>query len=476
MNSLQRGIWLAGNEVPGRGQVMEIRSPYDRQVVARVATAGEADVADAIESAERAFHEHLRTMPAHRRAAILQKAAQLLEERADELAQILALEGGKPISLARAEARRGKDILLLAAEAARNLRGETVPLDALAGGEGRWGFAVREPLGVAAAISPFNAPINLSLQKVAPAIAAGCTVVLKPAEQTPLTVLALGELFQLAGLPDGALSILPGTAVAGRALVTDPRVAIVSFTGSAAIGEQIKSIAGLKRVVLELGANSPNIVCADADLDLAADALAQAGFASSGQICVSAQRIFVQEPVYEQFVERLVAAAGRLKVGDPLDESTRIGPIIDERSLARIESMVAEAVTAGARVRCGGRRQGPSYLPTVLEAVSPNLRVQCEEIFGPVVTVTPFTTAEEAIAAANDSPYGLQAGVFTRDISLALKFARDLYCGSIWINDSSRYRQDNMPFGGVKHSGIGKEGIPYAVEEFTYTKFVGVRL
>lgn len=474
----RQGLWIGGKERHGRGEPMPVVNPYTQAVIAEVDTASDEDVADAVELAHATFRDTMRLMPAHRRAAILRKAAELMPRWADEIAGTLVQEGGKPITLCRVEARRAAEIFALAADAAKTLGGEVVPTDVLPGGEGRMGFAWRVPLGVVAAITPFNAPINLSLQKVAPALAAGCTVVLKPADQTPLSAFKLGRLLQEAGVPDGAFSVLPGRATTGRALVAYPRVAVVSFTGSAAVGRQIQAAAGIKKVVLELGSNAPNIVCADADLDEAAAALVAAGFNSSGQICVSAQRLFVQTAVYQPFLDRFLPLVGKLKIGDPLDESVALGALINPAALQRIEAWVTEAVAERATVLIGGRRHqgGRNYMPTVLANVKPSMKVQCEEVFGPVVTVTPFDTVQQAIDMANDSVYGLQAGVFTRDVATAFRFARDLEVGSVWINDASRTRLDNTPAGGVKQSGIGREGGRYSLEEFTELKFIGLKL
>lgn len=474
----RQGIWIGGQERRGRGEPLPVVNPWTGEVFAEVDTASDEDVGDAVELAHATFRDVMRTLPAHRRAAILRKASELIPAWAEDLATTLVQEGGKPIALCRVEARRASEILLLASDAAKTVEGEIVPMDVLPGGEGRLGMALRVPLGVVGAITPFNAPINLSLQKVAPALAAGCTVVLKPADQTPLTVLKLGRLLKEAGLPDGALSVLPGRAATGRALVAHPRVAVVSFTGSAAVGEQIQAAAGIKKVILELGSNAPNIVCADADLDEAARALAQAGFNSSGQICVSAQRVYLHTSVYQAFLDRFLPLVESLKTGDPRDETVTLGALINPGALERIEAWVTEAVAEGATVLSGGTRHtsGRNYLPTVLANVKPSMKVQCQEVFGPLVTVTPFDTIEQAIDMANDSVYGLQAGVFTRDVATAFRIARDLEVGSVWINDASRTRLDNTPGGGVKRSGVGREGGRYSLEEFVTYKFVGLKL
>jgi acyl-CoA reductase-like NAD-dependent aldehyde dehydrogenase len=457
---------------------LEVHSPFTGDLVAVVDSASVDDVADAVDRAHECFHSTMRLLPAHKRADILVRAADLLEQRAEELAITLVQESGKPLSLCRVEARRGSDILRLAAEAARSSAGEVVPLDALPGADGRLGLALRTPFGVVAALSPFNAPINLSLQKVGPALAAGCTVVLKPAEQTPATVLSLGSIFAEAGLPKGALSILPGRAATGQALVSHPRIAVVSFTGSTAVAEKIQQTIGIKKAIYELGSNAPNIVCEDADLELAAKSLVQAAFNSSGQICVSAQRIYIHRHVYDQFLRNFLPHIDNLKVGDPMDETVALGALISKASLERIEAWIKEAVEEGATLLRGGKRHTlqRNLMPTVLAEVRATMKIQCQEVFGPVVTVTPFDTDEEAIALANDSIYGLRAGVFTRDLKRAMRYARDLQVGGMSINDSSRFRQDNTPSAGIKRSGVGREGGRYAYEEYTYLKFVGLNL
>ena len=472
------GIWLAGRACRGRGAAIEIRSPFSDELVGTIDTASADDVKQAVDAAYACFKSKMRLMPVHERARILNKAADLLTSRAEALAVSLTRESGKPISLSRVEARRGADILHLAAQSAQFVTGEVVPLDALPGADGRVGLALRTPLGVVAAISPFNAPINLSLQKIAPALAAGCTVILKPADSTPHTVLKLGEIFAEAGLPEGALSILPGGAEVGLALVTHPSVAVVSFTGSSAIAEKIQASVGIKKVIYELGSNSPNVVCADADLDLAARSLVTSAFNSSGQICVSAQRIYAYAEIYEQLIARMIPLIEALKIGDPMDGSVTLGALINRAALERIEVWVNEAVQQGAKVLTGGRRHllGRNYMPTILVNVTRTMKVQCQEVFGPVVTITRFHSDAEAIQLCNDSPYGLRAGVFTRDLARAFLYARDLDVGGMSINDSSRFRQDNTPSSGVKRSGVGQEGGRYAYEAYTYLKFVGLNL
>ena len=471
-----RGYWIDGREEQGSGEDARVTAPYNGEVIAEFKWTTPKDVNKAVASSVHCFRNTMKRMPAHERAAILRRAADLADERAEELAQIICWEGGKPIRFARAEAKRVSEIFRFAAEEARRLGGEIVPMDASPGGEGRMGFALRVPLGVVAAISPFNAPLNLSVQKVAPAIAAGCTVVLKPSKATPLTALAIGKLMTDAGAPPGACNVITGGRDSVSALVKHPDVSVVSFTGSTTVGEQIRAVASYKKVLLELGSNAPNIVCPSADLDAAAKAIVQAGFHSSGQICVSAQRVYVHESIWEEFMIRLLDEVAKLKVGDPRDPETDVGPLINREAVERIAAWIDEAVSQGAQILAGGTSEGPHVMPTVITGVKQDMKVVCQEIFGPVITVSSFKEIGEAIDLANDSIYGLQAGVFTRDVNEAFLFARELEYGSIWINDASRYRQDNTPFGGFKQSGLGREGVHYAVEEMTETKFVGLKL
>lgn len=471
-----RGLFIGGREVPGHGAPLQVRNPYNREVLAEIATATAADVDLAIREAQHGLAVW-RSTPAWKRGEVLAKAAALLRERAEAYARTITLESGKPIRDARGEVQRAIQVWQFAAEAAKDITGEVVPMDAAMGGEQRWGMVLRVPVGVVAAITPFNFPLNLVSHKLAPALAAGNSVVLKPASATPLTSLNLAGLLSVAGLPPSVLNVVVGGGgQVGDLLVEDERVAMVTFTGSLAVGKRIHDHAGVKRVTLELGSNSPNIVFADADLDLAAVALTRAAFAFAGQVCISAQRIYVQKPVYDDFLFRFVRRVESLKIGDPLDETVDLGPMITPEEAGRVEEWIARAVAAGARVVTGGRRTGAMFMPTVLADVRPEMEIVCQEAFAPVVSVVAFETFDEAVAMANDSIYGLQAGVFTRDINTALRAAAAIEAGGVWINESSIYRQDNYPYGGVKMSGLGREGVRYAIEEMTERKFVGVRL
>jgi len=471
-----RGLFIGGREVPGHGAPLPVRNPYNQEVLAEIATATAADVDLAIREAQHGLSVW-RSTPAWKRGEVLARAATLLRERAEEYARTITLESGKPIRDARAEVQRAIQVWQFAAEAAKDITGEVVPMDAAMGGETRWGMVLRVPVGVVAAITPFNFPLNLVSHKVAPALAAGNSVVLKPASATPLTSLNLAGLLGEAGLSPSVLNVVVGGGgQVGDVLVADERVAMVTFTGSLAVGRRIHDHAGVKRVTLELGSNSPNIVFADADLDLAASALTRAAFAFAGQVCISAQRIYVQKPVYDDFLSRFVKRVESLKLGDPLDEAVDLGPMITPEEAGRVEEWIARAVEAGARVVTGGRRTGAMFMPTVLADVRPDMEIVCQEAFAPVVSVVAFETMDEAVAMANDSIYGLQAGVFTRDINTALRVAAAIEAGGVWINESSIYRQDNYPYGGVKMSGLGREGVRYAIEEMTERKFVGIRL
>ncbi|SIS13502.1 Acyl-CoA reductase [Peribacillus simplex] len=458
-------------------KTMEVISPFNKEVVGKVNLASQEDAERAIESAHRAFHETMKKMPAYRRADILRKTADLLEERTEEFARILGLEAGKPIRDGRGEVGRAVQVLRFAADEAKKIEGELVPMDAAVGGENRIGMVRRHPIGVLSAITPFNFPLNLALHKLAPAFAAGNTVVLKPASKTPLSAYMLVNLFEEAGLPEGALNLVIGNgSEVGDILVTDSRISKVTFTGSPSVGIDLRKKAGLKKVTLELGSNSPNIIFNDGDVNAAAAGLVRGAFAFSGQVCISAQRIYVQKGVYQDFLNQYVSLVEKLVIGNPMEENTDIGPMISEKEAIRAHDWITEAVKAGARLATGGNREGTLLEPTVLVDVTRDMKVVCEETFAPIVSVIPFDTEEEVIGMANDSVFGLQAGVFTSDINRAMRVADGLETGGVWINETSTYRQDNYPYGGVKLSGVGKEGVKYAIEDMTEIKFVGIKL
>lgn len=478
MEVLHCGSLINGEEIMGGGRTSyEVRNPYNKELVGTIDFATREDLQSAIETANHVFHNTMKKMPAHKRSAILRKVADLLEEQTEDFARLLSLEAGKPIRDARGEVGRAVQVLRFASEEAKQITGEMIAMDAAVGGENRIGMTKKYPLGVVAAITPFNFPLNLVLHKLAPAFAAGCTVVLKPAEKTPLSAMKLAKLFEVAGLPKGALNVVMGTGVElGEPLVTHPLVKKVTFTGSGPVGFKIKELAGNRKVTLELGSNSPNIVFADANLDLAATSMVKGGFAFAGQACISVQRIYLQREVYQAFLNKFVPQVENLIVGNPLEETTDVGPMITEDAAIRIENWVQEAGKEGAALLTGGKREGQCFSPTVLVDVKPSMKVVCQEVFAPIVCVIPFDTEEEVINYANDSEYGLQAGVFTTDINRAFRLADALETGGVWINEISTVRQDNYPYGGVKLSGIGKEGVQNAIEEMLETKFIGIKL
>jgi glyceraldehyde-3-phosphate dehydrogenase (NADP+) len=412
-------------------------------------------------------------MPAHRRAAILMSISAELKRRRDEIARTLAAEVGKPIKDATIEAERSAMTFQVAAEEARRIGGETVPMDLAPHGERHLAITKRFPIGPVAAISPFNFPLNLTAHKIAPAIAAGNPIVLKPATKTPLSALYLGEIATRAGLPAGAISVLPMARRTGDRLVTDPRFKLLTFTGSSAVGWDMKNRAGKKKVILELGGNAAVIVDESANLDLAAKRVAAGGFALAGQSCISVQRVYVHERIFEPFAAALVPLVEKLKVGDPMDAATDVGPMIDEDEAARVDEWVREAVAAGARVLTGGRRLGGAlYAPTVLADAPANAKVCAEEVFAPLVGLYRVAGFEDALRAVNDSIYGLQAGVFTADLEHALRAFDTLEVGGVIVNDVPTWRIDHMPYGGVKDSGLGREGPRYTIEEMTELKLL----
>jgi acyl-CoA reductase-like NAD-dependent aldehyde dehydrogenase len=466
----ERKLLLDGEWVE-TGEWHEVRSPYSGEVVGRVARAGAAETARAVEAAARAMAKPL---PAHARAEILDRTADLAAERQEEIARTICDEAGKPLKTARVEADRAVSTFRAAAAEARTLSGDVVPMDASPAGAGKVAFTMRLPIGVVGAISPFNFPFNLVAHKVAPALAAGCAVVLKPASATPLSALLLAELEAEAGLPPGWLNVVVGSASEiGDVLVADERVRLLSFTGSADVGWALRERAARKKVLLELGNATPVIVEADADLDDAAARSAANAFSFAGQSCISVQRIYVARPAYDDFLARLLPKVEALRTGDPADEATDVGPVIDEGARERILAWIAEAVEQGATVLAGGEATGSGLIPpTVLADVRPEMRVSCLEVFGPVCTVTAYDAPEEAFELANATEYGLQAGIFTADVKTALAAASALEFGGVLVNEAPTFRADQMPYGGVKASGNTKEGPGYSVREMTEERLV----
>lgn len=451
-----------------------IRSPWDGRESGRVRVPSPADVEAAVAKAAKIFGT-TRTFPTYRRAAILRSVSETLLSKKDALARTIALEAGKPLKAARAEVERASGTFAAAAAAVETGTGSHFPLDLNAASAGKWGILRRVPLGPVCAITPFNFPLNLTSHKVAPAIGVGAPVVQKPASQTPLSALALREIVLEAGWPQEAYAVLPVSGADGERLVTDPRLPVVSFTGSGPVGWRLREIAPRKRVGLELGGNAGLVVHEDADLKDAASRAASGGFVYAGQSCISVQRIFVHRPAYERFREELLAATGRIRTGDPLDESVDVGPMISEAEAVRAETWIREAVADGAELLAGGTRSGAVVSPTVLARTTAAMKVECQEVFAPVVTLAPYDTFEEALARVNDSRYGLQAGVFTNDLGRIQAAFDTLEVGGIIVNDAPTWRADRMPYGGVKESGIGREGPFYAMEEFTEPRLLVLR-
>ena len=469
----ERKLLLDGEWIE-TGEWIDVRSPYAGDVVGRVAKAGADEARRAIDAAERAMADPL---PAHKRAEILSRVAGYIGRRHEEVAQTICAEAGKPLKAARIEATRAMSTYTFAAVEARKLAGDMVPMSASQAGEGKLAFTLRQPVGVVAAISPFNFPLNLVAHKIAPALAAGCAVVLKPAAQTPMSALLLAELETEAGLPPGWLNVLVGpSGEIGDVLVADERVKLISFTGSVPVGWGIRERAPRKRVTLELGNSTPVIVEADADVEDTASKLAAHAFSFAGQSCISVQRIYVAREVYDRFLETFLPKVEALRVGDPADEDTDVGPVIDAESRERILEWIGEARERGARILAGGELEGELIRPTVIADADPGLRVSCEEVFGPVCTVAGYDSLDEAIALANGTRFGLQAGIFTGRLDVALRAAQELEFGGVTVNEAPTFRADQMPYGGVKDSGNTREGPAYAIRELTEERLVVVDL
>ncbi len=468
------GLLIDGRWVVGESR-LDVRDKFTGELVGSVTTANPSHIEAALSSAKRAF-AGFSTMPVHRRAAILERASRLLAARRDALADCIVRESGKALKFALLEADRSVDTFRLAAEEAGRIHGESVAMDAVRSGEGLIGFWRRRPVGVIAAITPFNFPLNLVAHKVAPALAAGNTVVLKPSELTPFTAAMLCEILMESGLPGGCLSLLHGAgAGVGEALVKDPRVDKITFTGSARVGGGILAQAGIKKVTLELGNSSPVVIAADADLAAAAAKCALGANYCSGQVCISTQRILVDQTVAEEFSHLLALETSRLVVGDPLRPDVDVGPMINEREARRVNDWIGEAVAEGARVVIGGLREGAIHWPTILREVTPGMRIVREEVFGPVVSVMPCADFEAALALADATPYGLQASVFTRDIDRAFRATERLNFGGVIINDTPHLRPDHIPYGGNRQSGLGREGLRFAIEEMTNIQMIMIR-
>ena len=466
MEMLIAGKWIDKEEK------IEVRNPYDNSFIDTVPSGNAEDVSAAVKAAAEGYLVN-RDLPVHRRMSILRKAADIVEENAEDFARTISTEGSKTIRESRKEVARAVQTMLISAEEARRIVGETIPFDSMPGSENRVGYYFRFPIGIIAAITPFNDPLNLVAHKVGPAIAGGNTVVLKPATVTPLSAIKLGKALMDAGLPDGVLNIVTGYgAKIGDALVSNKRIRMISFTGGVEAGEKIVKRAGLKKIGMELGSNTPVIVCDDCDLDKAVELSVSGAFWAVGQNCIGVQRIYIEKEIYKRFETLFVARTRQMKIGPQLEEDTDIGPMITEGEAKRIERWVNDATKKGAKILTGGKRRGSIYEPTVLADVPSGCKLDKEEVFAPTVNLYPVKDLDEAIKRANDVDYGLHAGIFTSDIGKAFKAIREIEVGGIIINDSSDYRIDMMPFGGVKNSGLGREGIKFALQEMTEPRVV----
>ncbi len=466
---LVHGQWKSGE------RSAPVVDPFTGKLIAQVIQATEADVDEAIASTSSAA-AGMAQLPAHAKYNFLQQIAALLYRRRDEIARTITAEAGKPITDAKREVSRAIQTFTVAAEEARRIPGEVVPLDWTPGFDTHLGVLRRFPIGPILGITPFNFPLNLVAHKVAPALASGNPILIKPAPQTPLTALLLGEVAMEAGVPPGGLNVVPCDNLLAERMVVDPRFKLLSFTGSASVGWMLKAKCGKKKVTLELGGNAGVVIEPDADLELAAQRCAAGGFGYAGQTCISVQRVFVHHSIADAFTTKLLMHVARLKVGDPVDETTSIGPLIDHAAAQRVEGWIGEAVAEGARVLLGGKRRGSLVEATVLSNVSPDMKVSCKEIFGPVVTVTPYRQLSEAVALLNQSDYGLQASLFTQDINKIFYAFRHLEVGAVLANEIPTFRADHMPYGGVKDSGLGREGVRAAIEDMTEPRMLIMNL
>ena len=459
-----------GGQWVDKSEKIEVLHPFDGSVIDTIPRGDAADVELALATAVRGA-KVMAKMTGYERYEILRRAADLMVERTEDLARTITLEEGKIIAEGRIEASRAVEIIALSAEEAKRLGGEVIPLDGAPGVSGKFGFTVRVPCGVIVGISPFNFPLHLVCHKVGPALAAGNAIILKPATDTPLSALKLVEIFLEAGTPPEALQCLTGSGgVIGDALCGDARVRKITFTGSRDIGEHICRTAGLKRVTMELGSNAPLIVMPDADPERVALAAAASGYSNAGQVCISTQRVVAHEKIYGDFLDAFKATVEKISTGDPLADSTKMGPMIRESDAVRVSEWVDAAVRDGAELLTGGQRDGQMFAPTIVSNVRPDMQISCDEVFGPVVGVTRVGDIDEAIALANDTNYGLSAAIFTQNIDWAMKFVQEVESGNLHVNWGTQWRADLMPYGGLKESGMGKEGPKYAVEEMTETK------
>lgn len=465
-----------GTEWVDKSKTIPVMNPYDGSQIDTVPKADADDVERALATAARGARA-MRKLTGYQRSQILRRASDLILQRTEDFAKTITLEEGKIIGEARFEVTRAAEIIALSGEEAKRLFAEVIPLDGAPGAVNKFGFTVRVPCGVVVGISPFNFPLHLVCHKVGPALAAGNSVILKPATDTPLSALKLVQVLLEAGTPPEAIQCVTGSGgEVGEALCRDPRVRKITFTGSRDVGERICQVAGLKKVTMELGSNAPLIVMPDADLDKVATAVAATGYSNAGQVCISTQRVLPLKPIYDDFLNVLKTKVAALSTGNPLDEQTKVGPMVREQDAKRVDEWVKEAVRSGAKLVTGGERRGAIYAPTVLSDVQPDMRVSKSELFGPAVVVTPTGSIEEAIGMANDTNYGLSAGIFTQNIDWAMKFVQEVESGNLHINWGPQWRADLMPYGGLKESGFGKEGPKYAVQEMTETKMVVLHL
>jgi len=468
---MKKHLFIRGQSFEAKKYV-PLHSPYSGDVIAEIASADQEETEQAIAAAYEA-RDVIAVMPAHRRAVILEKVARELEERKDEAARIIALEAAKPLTIAKAEVDRTIQTYKFAAEEAKRIYGEAIPMDAAPGGEGKIAYTMRRPIGVVGAITPFNFPLNLVAHKIGPAIAAGNTIVLKPANQTPLSSYFIAELFHKAGLPPGVLNVVSGSgSLAGNTIVEDSRVAMITFTGSPQVGKEIRAKAGMKRVALELGSNAALIIDHGIELDTIISRCVMGAFSNQGQVCISLQRVFVHEQIFDSFVEKFAACTARLNIGDPLNDQTELSAMINKQEMERAMEWIEEAKIAGVNIVAGGVSENGVLLPTIMTNAAAELKVCCQEVFAPIVVINKVANMSEAFEKVNQSIYGLQAGIYTNNIHTALKAAEQLQVGGVIINDIPTFRVDHMPYGGIKESGTGREGIKYAIEEMTELKLI----
>ncbi len=453
----------------------EVVNPFNNQPVAKVCRASGAHAEKALSAAHNA-RTLIGALPSHKKAAILQKTSELLLQRREELSRTITLENGKPINESRTEVDRAALTFRIASEEASRIGGEFIGLDRNRFSEGRWGITRRFPCGPVLGITPFNFPLNLVAHKIAPAIAAGNPIILKPATKTPLSALRLGELIVESGIPDGGLSVLPCDGKTAESILADQRIKVLSFTGSASVGWHLKEVAHDRKVVLELGGNAGVIIDRECDLEYAVDRCVAGAFSYAGQVCISVQRIYVHKDVYDDFLARFTTKVKALRMGDPLDESNQLGPMIDEDNLRRVEAWVNEAKAAGAKIAAGGRRNGNFYEQTIILDTTPQMKVSCMEVFAPVVTIAKMDDFRDGLRLVNDSVYGLQAGVFTNNLKSAFAAFEVLEVGGVIVNDVPAYRVDHMPYGGVKMSGFGREGLKYSIEEMTELRLMALNI